>query len=224
MEGLHHFKFLYQRFLSSTMGWPEDAQMGYMKLLTVQFERGGIPADLKEIGGISTGAKKHWKRIKQKFGYTNEDGTLYNKVMAGIREEAIVAYMASVENGKKGGRPKKPNPKPAGYPKNNPGLDPSLNPQGNPTRNENPVLNSLKEKVAVLPERQQRLFEMFRRSAAEHITGEELLAEVGKFENKYSHLHINQCGSVINAWVSNIGRIESERAEQTANPSKTMVH
>jgi hypothetical protein len=149
MEGLHHYKFLYQRFLMSTLGWPEAAQMGYLKLLNVQFERGGIPADIKEIAAISPSAKKYWKKIAPKFKFVNEDGSLYNPVMAEIRQDAIEAYLASVENGKKGGRPKNP--------KNNlgviEGVNQTLNPpgslQGNPSTNENPATETPKESQSV---------------------------------------------------------------------------
>lgn len=136
-EGLHHFRFLYQRFLASTMGWPEDAQMGYIKLLIVQFERGFIPENLKEIAAISPSAKKHWNRIKTKFKCVTEEGHLYNSVMDGIRTEAIANYSSSIENGKKGGRPKGSKNKPAGYTINNP-IETGRLSMGNPPGNPNP--------------------------------------------------------------------------------------
>lgn len=49
-------------------------------------------------------------------------------------------------------------------------------------------------------------FEMFRRAAGAHISDDELMAEVGKFKNKYPNVHINQAGALVNTWVSNIGR------------------
>lgn len=107
-EGLHHFKFMYQRFLTSTLGWTEAEQGAYMRLLIVQFDQGGIPSDLESIGAISPMAKKIWhKKLASKFKHINEDGTLFNKVMAGIREDARGKIAINQENGKKGGRPKK---------------------------------------------------------------------------------------------------------------------
>lgn len=68
------------------------------------------------------------------------------------------------------------------------------------------TIQELKNKRIVVDD--DPLFQMFRRSAASHITDEELIIERGKFLNKYPHLHINQCGPVVNKWVSNIGRVD----------------
>ena len=54
---------------------------------------------------------------------------------------------------------------------------------------------------------------MFRRAAGSHISDTELIQEVGKFRNKYGNVHPNRSGALVNAWVSNIGRIE-EKAEE----------
>lgn len=51
------------------------------------------------------------------------------------------------------------------------------------------------------------LFQMFRRGSGPHITDEELIEEMGKFENKYPNLHPNKAGPLVNAWISNIGRV-----------------
>lgn len=107
-EGFNHFKFMYQRFMTSTLGWKEEEQGAYLRLLVVQFDQGGIPADLEGIGAISSVAKKIWaKKLRHKFRFTNEDGTLYNKVMKGVRDEAIEKQAINKENGGKGGRPPK---------------------------------------------------------------------------------------------------------------------
>lgn len=107
-EGLHHFKFFYQRFLTSTVGWKEEEQGAYLRLLIVQFDQGGIPPDTESIGAISPVARKIWdKKLKNKFQHVNNDGTLFNKVMAGIRNEAIEKRTVNRENGGMGGRPKK---------------------------------------------------------------------------------------------------------------------
>lgn len=147
MEGLHHFKFMYQRFLTSTLGWKEEEQGAYMRLLIVQFDQGGIPADLDAIGAISPVARKIWsKKLKGKFKHVNPDGTLFNKVMAGVREDAIKAYESSVVNGQKGGRPKKPNGKPPGSENNNPketGRFSTGNREGNPNERQPETSNHI---------------------------------------------------------------------------------
>lgn len=124
-EGFNHFKFMYQRFLTSTMGWKEEEQGAYLRLLIIQFDQGGIPADLESIGAISPVAKKIWtKKLARKFRHHNEDGTLYNSVMKDIRDDAIEKQAVNKENGGKGGRPKKNRTvipdKPNGYENDNP--------------------------------------------------------------------------------------------------------
>lgn len=96
-----------------------------MRLLIVQFDQGGIPADIEAIGAISPVAKKIWaKKLRHKFRHTNEDGTLYNKVMKGVRDDAMEKQAVNKENGGKGGRPPKNRTvilnKPNGYENNNP--------------------------------------------------------------------------------------------------------
>ncbi len=48
-------------------------------------------------------------------------------------------------------------------------------------------------------------FEMFRRVTGKHISDQELLEEISRFQNKYPNIHPNQAGALINAWASNIG-------------------
>lgn len=222
---MHYFLFHFQKFLAATKGWKDDEVGAFVKLLIEQFDRGYIPTDPAEIDRLITSRKKNWPILVKKFTAESEPGQLRNSFMIIVREDAQALSAINSANGKKGAEKRKKKisdrtatGQPIGERSDKRGLSYSVD------SNQEPVSNSLKEKVAVLPERQQRLFEMFRRSAAEHITGEELLTEIGKFENKYSHLHINQCGPVINTWVANIGRIEAERAEAAANPLKIMVH
>lgn len=225
-EGLHHYKFLYQRFLASTLGWPEDAQMGYVKLLTVQFERGGIPDNIKEVGLISPAARKHWRRIKPKFPHVNKDGLLYNWVMDVIRLEAIASYTASVENGKKGGRPKKPDPKPTGYPRNNPALNPALNLQGNPTRtsNEEPGNTTPELSESVSPPARDRkprvpTFDQVHQVFIQNGGTEEMAKKFFDsrestgwyYQNSAITNFVTQVPSFISAWRQKDGKPESEK-------------
>lgn len=204
-EGFHHFKFLYQRFMTSTMGWKEEEQGAYLRLLIVQFDQGGIPSDIDAIGAISPIAKKIWnKKLKNKFKFTNEDGTLYNHIMKGIRDEALEKQVVNKENGGKGGRPKK-NPtvilkKPNGFENNNP--------NGSETK-PIPVTSNQEPKNTVV-EIVNPWYEMFRRVAGSHINNNDLLGEIAKFVNRYPNAHPNQSGALVNTWVSNIGRVKAE--------------
>lgn len=83
----------------------------------------------------------------------------------------------------------------------------------NQTSNQNPTPSSSSSsstsvntttKVVVL--QADPFFEMFRRATGAHISDDELIAEIGKFKNKYPNVHINQAGALVNTWVSNIGR------------------
>jgi hypothetical protein len=49
-------------------------------------------------------------------------------------------------------------------------------------------------------------FQAFRRCAGDHINNDSLFLEIGKFKNRYPNHSLNQCGALINTWVSNIGR------------------
>lgn len=207
-EGFNHFKFMYQRFMTSTLGWKEEEQGAYLRLLVVQFDQGGIPADIEGIGAISSVAKKIWaKKLRHKFRFVNEDGTLYNKVMKGVRDEAIEKQVINKENGGKGGRPPKNRTvilnKPNGSEKHNPNES-----ETKPipvTSNQEPKENTVAERVGV------EWWAMFRRAAGSHINDEILELEIGKFRNKYPNKHPNQAGALINTWVGNIGKFEEER-------------
>ncbi|HTI94709.1 MAG TPA: DUF1376 domain-containing protein [Puia sp.] len=106
-EGNYFFKFKYQRFLTSTLGWKEEEQGAYLRLLIVQFDQGAIPSDLEEIASISPAAKKHWPKLSKKFTNVDPDGRLYNLVMRQEWNKANGIKAANKENGSKGGRPKK---------------------------------------------------------------------------------------------------------------------
>ncbi len=105
-KGLHFFPLYYQRLLTSTVGWEDDEFGAYLRLLIYQFDKGYVPADIKEIKKITKIGAKKWEKIGQKFEL-NAEGFYVNYVMNEIRDEAIRNLNNSILNGKKGGRPKK---------------------------------------------------------------------------------------------------------------------
>lgn len=69
-------------------------------------------------------------------------------------------------------------------------------------------LNEIKE---VVVEGGDLWFEIFRRAAGAHINNDELILEIGKFQNKYPNMHPNAAGALVNTWISNIGRTQKNQ-------------
>lgn len=114
-KGDFYFPLYYQRLLVSTTGWKDEEFGAYVRLLIFQFaNNNSIPNDLNELVLIAPSVKKHWKRLSKKFK-ENSDGNLHNDVMAEVYNEVQTIKQKNTDNGKKGGRPKKPN----GYENNN---------------------------------------------------------------------------------------------------------
>lgn len=99
-----------------------------------------------------------------------------------------------------------PNDKPPDQSGSSTGIPPddSGNPRGgNPLHS---AFASATEKENTVVERVgAEWWAMFRRAAGVHIDDEELEIEIGKFKNRYPNKHTNECGALINTWVSRIG-------------------
>jgi hypothetical protein len=61
------FDFFPRDFLASTIGWPASARGHYITLLSVQWEQGGLPADLARIDAITPGVAADWADLEVKF-------------------------------------------------------------------------------------------------------------------------------------------------------------
>lgn len=105
-KGGYYFPLYYQRLLTSTVGWKDDEFGAYLKLLIYQFDKGAVPDNMDEIGRISKVAKKKWELIGKKFK-PDGNGGLKNQVMDEIREDILGKIQTNIENGKRGGRPRK---------------------------------------------------------------------------------------------------------------------
>jgi len=112
----HYFQFRHRDWLSSsTVRRMSLAERGaYIELLSYQWEDGFIPDDIEELSrmiGVSLADfRKLWPRLEQSFPLA-EIGKRVNPVMEKDRIEAERKRDQLIQNGTKGGRPKKPKEK-----------------------------------------------------------------------------------------------------------------
>src|SRR5258706_6902858 len=87
-----------------------DAEVGcYLRLLMAQFNRGGfLPDNEKFLKRFCTSFDESWPIVKEKF-LKSEKG-IQNKRLEFERVKRDKFVIHQSENGKKGGRPKKPKP------------------------------------------------------------------------------------------------------------------
>lgn len=104
-KGSYYLPLYYQRLLTSTTGWKDEAFGAYLKLLIFQYDKGYIPEDMKELSRIAPSVKRNWKVFSSKFVKIS-DGKLANNVMEKIRAANLEKNAKRLENGKLGGRPK----------------------------------------------------------------------------------------------------------------------
>jgi len=121
------FPFYAQDFLVGTMELTLEEIGAYVKLLAIQWAKGKIPK--KRLGFfLGSDWEKVWPSIKDKF---IDDGEfLYNQRLEEVREKRELFKQRQSDNGKKGGRPKKPKPN------NNP-KESQLKPNKKPLESEN---------------------------------------------------------------------------------------
>jgi len=112
----HYFQFRHRDWISSsTVRRMSLAERGaYIELLSYQWEDGFIPDDIEELSrmiGVSLADfRKLWPRLEQSFPLA-EIGKRVNPVMEKDRIEAERKRDQLIQNGTKGGRPKKPKEK-----------------------------------------------------------------------------------------------------------------
>jgi len=190
----------------------------YRRALDYCWLQGSIPSDPNKLATLI--GKKCTAKIASAIihlfqQHPDDARRLIHDKQENYRAEQEAFRNKQSQNGKKGGRPKNPDesqekPKPSDSVKPKKALH-SASSSASSSEIQKPVVVS------------DIWFEMFRRACGPQIDDDTLVLEIGKFRNKYPNLHPNQAGSLINAWVGNIGRIEAERAEAIANPVKKMV-
>lgn len=119
-KNLGYFQFYPADFLSSTMHLPNEALGAYIKILCFLWKKKKArETELKAVGYGSVNLNEtEWLSIKELL--VNDGEFFWSKRMEFEREKAMNNYIIKVENGKKGGRPKKNNlneteQKPIGY-------------------------------------------------------------------------------------------------------------
>lgn len=88
-------------FLVATIGWPPDAVGHYIKILLLQWDRGGLPQDLAEWESLSPGVSRHEDLILPKFPI-GADGRRYNHRVEDEKQKAVKLRTQRAEAGRKG--------------------------------------------------------------------------------------------------------------------------
>jgi uncharacterized protein YdaU (DUF1376 family) len=103
------FQFYPADFIGGTMLMEAHEVGAYIRLLCYQWQQGSVPNNSAKIERITGIKASKLVDVIAKF-VTSEDGlTLANQRMESLREELNDYRKTQSENGKKGGRPKKPN-------------------------------------------------------------------------------------------------------------------
>ncbi|NDD55380.1 DUF1376 domain-containing protein, partial [bacterium] len=83
------FMPLYVRdFLTSTLGWSAEERGHYLVLLMVQWDRGGLPAELPQLERLSPGVGAVWPVLADKFP-ESADGMRRNHRLEKHRERCV---------------------------------------------------------------------------------------------------------------------------------------
>lgn len=137
-----YFPIYVNDFIIGTIGMTTEEVGGYLKLLFVQWDKGGLPDDNAQLLKLAGVKLKSLQSILKKFNKC-EDGQLRNGKLERVREEVAAKYAKNRSNGGLGGRPpkKERNPtetqqKPNGF-ENETQRKPKANPTGGESKNEN---------------------------------------------------------------------------------------
>ncbi len=81
------FQFYPQRFLASVSMWNANAVGVYIRLLSLQWDQGGLPNDLDQLtNAAGKDVPEVWPVVGRKFP-VSKDGLLRNGMLEGIRKE-----------------------------------------------------------------------------------------------------------------------------------------
>lgn len=103
------FQFYVDDFLGGTMHFSNDEVGLYIRLLCVQWSVGSLPDDDAELASYGKGGTPI-QRVKAKF-FKGQDGRLRNLRLELERQKQEAFRQSRVDNGKRGGRPRKPSAK-----------------------------------------------------------------------------------------------------------------
>jgi len=102
--------FYVAKYLADTMSFTTAQHGAYVLLLFAGWMAGGtLPDDDDELAAITKLTRAEFRKMRPKLAdkFTVGDGVWRQKRLAAEVEKASAKYSARVENGKKGGRPKK---------------------------------------------------------------------------------------------------------------------
>ena len=110
-QGVDHYIPLFGRdFFASTATWTAEEVGHYIRLLIIQWESGGLPAEPQRLELVSPGLGRVWGLLETKFPVW-EDGLRRNQRLEEHRERAAELKEARAEAGRSGGLARQANVK-----------------------------------------------------------------------------------------------------------------
>ncbi len=98
----HYIPFFGRDFYASTAMWTAEEVGHYIRLLVIQWDSGGLPAELERLELVSPGVGRVWQLLATKFP-VGDDGLRRNARMEEHRAKAEVLKEARAEAGRAGG-------------------------------------------------------------------------------------------------------------------------
>ena len=99
----HYIPFFGRDFYASTAMWTAEEVGHYIRLLVIQWDSGGLPAELERLELVSPGVRSVWPLLSSKFPVC-DDGLRRNSRMEAHREKAEELKDARSEAGQEGNR------------------------------------------------------------------------------------------------------------------------
>ena len=109
----HYIPFFGRDFYASTAMWTAEEVGHYIRLLVIQWDSGGLPAELNRLEFISPGLGRVWEMLCEKFPVC-EDGLRRNLRMEQHRAKAFELKELRVNAGREGGSKTQANRKQTG--------------------------------------------------------------------------------------------------------------
>ena len=97
----HYIPFFGRDFYASTAMWTAEEVGHYIRLLVIQWDSGGLPAELERLELVSPGVGKVWSLLSSKFPL-GDDGLRRNLRMEEHRERACELKESRSEAGRNG--------------------------------------------------------------------------------------------------------------------------
>lgn len=109
----HYIPFFGRDFYASTAMWTAEEVGHYIRLLVIQWDSGGLPAELERLELVSPGVGRVWQLLSGKFPLC-DDGLRRNARMEEHRAKAEDLKEARAEAGRAGGSKSQANRKQTG--------------------------------------------------------------------------------------------------------------